>query len=54
MNETCAECGTVAPLRDLLRVTVRATGRVRYVCRPNTGAQCFNKNVRNRAIEVAA
>jgi hypothetical protein len=47
----CSQCGYVAHRRALVRVTDRATGHVRYVCRPSEGT-CFSKNVRHSDLDT--
>jgi hypothetical protein len=46
----CAACGNPEP-SDLLEVTNRASGHVRYLCRP-ARANCFARNIRDRDTET--
>lgn len=48
----CAECGYVSNRRDMVRVTALDTGRVRHVCRPTEGGQCFSRNVRTAELDA--
>lgn len=38
-SAVCAACRLVRPMGTLLAVTARATGRMRYVCRPSLSDQ---------------
>lgn len=52
----CAACRSVRDRGgDVLEVTDRATGAVRYVCRPTVfGGSCFRRNVRIAAFDAVA
>lgn len=52
----CATCRSVRErATDVIEVTDRATGAVRYVCRPSTyGGSCFRRGVRTTAFDAIA
>ena len=49
----CRECAQVFPLGDMVEVTNRATGEVRYLCRP-AFSHCFGNSIRDRDTETIA